>query len=403
MSWEGLQPTRIARFGGGVDWDDPTQIPVGLAAVCKNSSWRAESVFTRYGLRHSMTSPHNEDITGVDVLNTLEATPKQIGVVFGTNGLLYKENPPGSGTLVPVGTPVAPPTNAYMQDAIAYNRIYMSFTNLNKGLSIPIVLDGPSGTVDTISQTVIGGLWTPGTQYQLGDLVRTSSSAQRFFVCTLAGVAGPAEPQWPTLDGYFNGASFVTASITDPNGTSQWEEWTPGAVSFIPQPELNGVVSSVKGQAGAPGGTISAAQDVYIFVSYKNSRGETAWTGPYPFVNTAANDVLALRFQFNGEVPGPTVPYVFGAAGYGGPRMPQWFASVMGTTGNPSTLHGRRLRLLEGLGSGSGNREPVPYFLWTVWHHRSECSRVIVTSIPGATTAIITQSTAALSSQLFLE
>jgi hypothetical protein len=114
------------------------------------------------------------------------------------------------------------------------------------------------------------------------------------------------------------------------SGTSQWVEWTPGTVQFVPQPEAPEQIISVKGQAGAPAGSIAAAQDVYVCFAYQNANGESQWTTPIIFSNTAASDVLEVFFQKQNEVPGPTVPAVFGAAGYGGPRIPNWLISVLG-------------------------------------------------------------------------
>lgn len=114
------------------------------------------------------------------------------------------------------------------------------------------------------------------------------------------------------------------------NGISQWVEWTPGAQQFVPQPEAPSQIISVKGQAGAPAGTITAGKDVYVCFAYQNANGESQWTAPILFSNTAATDVLEVFFQKQNEVPGPTVAVAYNAAGYGGPRMPNWLISVLG-------------------------------------------------------------------------
>ena len=124
----------------------------------------------------------------------------------------------------------------------------------------------------------------------------------------------------------------VPAQITDPNGVSVWTEWTPGAAQFVPQPEAPELVLSVKGQTGAPTGTIAAGQDVYVCFAYQNANGESQWTAPILYSESVADDVIEVFFQKANEVPGPTAAAAYGAAGYGGPRLPQWLMSVLGLT-----------------------------------------------------------------------
>src|SRR5712671_1003648 len=45
---------RVSRWGGSVDWDHASQIPNGVATLCRNARFRAESVATRFGRKHSM-------------------------------------------------------------------------------------------------------------------------------------------------------------------------------------------------------------------------------------------------------------------------------------------------------------------------------------------------------------
>lgn len=122
----------------------------------------------------------------------------------------------------------------------------------------------------------------------------------------------------------------MPALASDPNGPSQWIEWTPGAQQFVPAPEAPTQILSIKGQLGAPVGTISSGQDVYVCFAFQNQNGESAWTVPIVFTNTASTDVLEVYFQKQNDNPGPTVAPAFNAAGYGGPRMPNWLLSVLG-------------------------------------------------------------------------
>jgi hypothetical protein len=426
MDFTGYVPFPDKELGGGADYDDPTQIPMGLAPICRNMRFRKRSVRVRDGYSHTMSyeiepstpSVPPFDMTGVEALDVLVNNPQQLVIAFDTNGDLLQETPVGSGTMVPLTVPIPLPTGASMQTAKAYNRIYMAFSNLLSALGPPQVIDGPTGVVSPVSQNPIGAIWTPGTYYLVGDVVRTSQNPSRWFRCIIPGAAGNIEPTWPTLDGYavvagphpvaniisvkggggignpiatvsstagmfvgdsitvagcsasaFNGTwiiraigtntitwtqavgfgtlsgtggtmtdttsgspGSVPAAATDPNGPSQWVEWTPGAAQFVPQPEAPELVISVKGQAGAPAGLIPSGQDVYVAFAYQNALGESQWTQPIVYENSVAADIIEVFFQQQNEVPGPTVPAAYGAAGYGGPRMPQWLISVLGLT-----------------------------------------------------------------------
>lgn len=427
MEFTGYTPYPDKELGGAANYDDATQIPMGLACIVRNMRFRRRSPRTRDGYLHTMLYQTGVgvpdipafDMTGVEAIDVLVNNPQQIVVASTSQGALLQETPTGGGVMAPLTPPIPlPAANVSMQTAKAYNRIYCAFSDLMNALAPPMVVDGPSGVVSPVSQNPIGAIWTPGRYALVGDVVRTSQNPNRWFRCIIPGTAGNVEPAWPTLDGYllpptptalisvtwhsffsggayavatvssttginvgdpiaiagcsnafFNGnwtvsiigtnqiqwlitgvgnqsgtggtvtdtslgvlVSSKSASVTDPNGPSQWVEWTPNAAQFLPPPEAPAQILSVKGQAGAPAGTISAAQDVYVCFAYQNANGESAWTQPIIFVNTAASDVLEVFFQKQNEVPGPTTAAVFGAAGYGGPRMPQWLIAVLNLT-----------------------------------------------------------------------
>jgi hypothetical protein len=218
MNWPGLKHQHaVERWGGSVDWDDETRIPNGVAVKSLNSRFRAESPGTRYGRRHTMTYPSSGGVTGLDVLNVLIDNPQQIPILFTDTGLLLRESPPGTKTLVPVNPPLVLPTNAYMQDTLAFNRIYMAMSDGQTGLIPPIVLDGPSGITSIAGQNPTGALWAQNTLYQVGDLVRAPDG--RWWRCTSAAssLTSATPPQWPLLNGYFAEANPI-ASIAYAGG-----------------------------------------------------------------------------------------------------------------------------------------------------------------------------------------
>jgi hypothetical protein len=511
MNFDGYIPFPDKELGGLANYDDATQIPMGLATVCRNMRFRKRSPRTRDGYQHTMSYAIGEDplipnlpafdITGVDALDVLVNNPQQVVVALTSQGTLLQESPAGSGAMTPVPLPIPLPSLAVpgisMQTAKAYNRIHMAFSDLMNALAPPMVLDGPTGVVSPISQNPIGAIWTPGRYYLPGDVVRTSQNPNRWFRCIVAGTAGNVEPTWPVLDGYleaggaptaailsvtinapshpayppghlypataivssvvgfvvggsitiagnsnslFNGTWIITvigtnsisfgmpvvrgtsasgtggtvtqstgsgvvanpAQAADPNGTSQWVEWTPGAAQFVPQPEAPEQILSIKGQAGAPAGTIASAQDVYVCFAYQNAAGESQWTAPIVFSNTAASDCLEVFFQKQNENPGPTAAAAYGAAGYGGPRMPQWLISVLGLTDPVLSWPGLQSLTVYVAAVATGATAPLSYYQYA--SRQPMYQPVVISSIPstGSTFAPRAIPTAAISSLPFI-
>jgi hypothetical protein len=205
---------------------------------------------------------------------------------------------------------------------------------------------------ETLTVEIINIELETGTAY---CVVASSTGLQVGDSVTVAGSSNPAfdgtyiltdvftnEVEWAQLGNESatggtltatNPITAVPAQVADPNGASQWVEWTPGAAQFVPQPEAPEQVISVKGQAGAPTGSIAAGIDVYICFAFQNTNGESQWTQPITYYSGGISaNVLEVFFQQQGEVPGPSAAAAFGAAGYGGPRMPQWLMSVLGLT-----------------------------------------------------------------------
>lgn len=363
MNFDNFKPFPIERFGGGVAWDDPTLTPNGLANVCRNSRFRARSIATRYGRRHTMTYAAAAAITGLDVLNVIGNNAQQIPVLFTSTGLLLKEFPSGSGTVVPVTgiTFVSPPAGAYMLTAMAYNNLYMSFSDLLTP-SAPAVMNGNTLQTSPVSQNPVGALWTPGRRYVPGDLVRLAQSTPRWFRCSTDGVAGAVEPTWPVADGYYGPGNLWNPSLVqDPNGTSIWEEWTPGLATYAPTPEAPVVIKSLRpGQSG----TIPAGRDVYVCFSY-GFIGESAWTAPIVFTNTQATDILSVYFRGT-----------FGAPGTGGPGMPKWLATLDG----PGPWNGQQLNVYVA-DVVTGAPAPTQYGLFAA--NQPKYAPVTIDSVPG--------------------
>jgi hypothetical protein len=126
LNFSGLTPAPIARFGGYVGSEDPTVLPLGIAAVAKNVRFQLTSVFTRYGLQTAMTSQNAVPISGLASLIYTPENPGetlfQVPMVFDTSGFLLVEQPAGSGKLIRVQGPlVTQPVNAHAIVTEAYN------------------------------------------------------------------------------------------------------------------------------------------------------------------------------------------------------------------------------------------------------------------------------------------
>ncbi len=62
INFDGFLPHECTRFGGLVDNDDPTVLPMGVAAVCKNCRFQLTTVATRFGLQTAMQGPNQAPI-----------------------------------------------------------------------------------------------------------------------------------------------------------------------------------------------------------------------------------------------------------------------------------------------------------------------------------------------------
>jgi hypothetical protein len=240
-------------------------------------------------------------------------------IIPGTAGNIEPTWPTLDGYLVPVaGNTVTNIISAVIQ---RYHKTLPDTIAVLTVASVSGMTVGDSITVAGNSLNAFNGTWT---------IVAIGTNTVSFFPTT--GVIGATGTGGTLTDTSSELPTSMPATATDPNGTSQWVEWTPGAAQFVPQPEAPELVISVKGQAGAPAGSIASGKDVYVCFAYQNAVGESQWTQPIIYSDSVAADVIEVFFQQQNENPGPTVPAAYGAAGYGGPRMPQWLISVLGLT-----------------------------------------------------------------------
>jgi hypothetical protein len=280
MNFEGFIPHEFTRFGGLVDNDDPTVLPMGVAAVCKNCRFQLTTVATRYGLQTALQGPNQAPISGLASLIYTPENPGetlfQVPMVFDTDGYLLVENPAGSGKLIRVQGPlVTQPANAHAIITEAYNRALITYSDL-KTPKAPINVYGLSTQqLDPYGQKPLGAPWLASTTYMVGEYVQPTVTGGNghLYRCVVAGATQPAEPAWPLAE---------NATVTD--GGVTWQELTPVLVSRLPAP--NGPQPT----RVASGGAFAAGRDIYLQMTYVNAQGESIASAPGILVNTNLHD-----------------------------------------------------------------------------------------------------------------
>ena len=295
MNFDGFTPHEFTRFGGLVDNDDPTVLPMGVAAVCRNCRFQLTTVATRYGLQTALQSPNQAAISGLAGLIYTPENPGetlfQVPMVFDTDGFLLIEKPVGSGHLVRVQGPlVTQPTNAHALMTQAYNRALISYSDLKTPKAPINVYSLSTQQLDPYGQKPLGAAWLASTAYLVGEYVQPTATGGNghLYRCTVAGSTTATEPTWPLTE---------NATVTD--GGVTWEELTPVLVNRLPAP--NGPQPTRL----AGGGTFAAGRDVYLQITYLNPLGESIPSAAGILVNTNPND--AARF---------TVPTLASLAGW---------------------------------------------------------------------------------------
>ncbi len=295
MNFEGFLPHEFTRFGGLVDNDDPTVLPMGVAAVCKNCRFQLTTVATRYGLQTALQGPNQAAITGLASLIYTPENPGetvfQVPMVFDTDGYLLVESPAGSGRLVRVQGPlVIQPASAHAIVTEAYNRALIAYSDL-KTPKAPINVYGLSTQqLDPYGQKLLGAPWLASTPYLVGEYVQPTVTGGNghLYRCLAAGTTSGTEPSWPLTE---------NATLTD--GSVTWQELTPVLVNRLPAPNS----PQLTRVAGA--GTFTAGRDIYLEMTYLNAQGESIASAPGILVNTNLHDAA----QF-------TVPSLSSLAGW---------------------------------------------------------------------------------------
>lgn len=308
MQWYG-KPVVFNRFLGQVDQDDPTNLPAGLACVCRNTDFTRDSpgvtcAVTRAGLNLAMQGVAKSPSTGgVFFAYTPELpteTRFEMPVLFDLAGNLQREWPVGAGRLnkIPASATFTPPANAHMIATPIANKVAMAFSDLKTAASGWAVLDPKAVQNKAANQLNPGGMkpvgwtWQPLTQVAVGEYCTPPSPVTgngHTYRCIQAGTTAAAagSDYFPTAE-----------SATFNDGTAVWQEATMVLANRLPTPPAPVLTL----QAGT--GTFPANQDVYVFLTLVNQQGETVAGVVAMITTTAANQSVLATIPALAALPG---------------------------------------------------------------------------------------------------
>ncbi len=294
MNFDGFTPHEFTRFGGLVDNDDPTVLPMGVAAVCRNCRFQLTTVATRYGLQTALQGPNQAPITG---LASLIYTPETVGetlfqapLLFDSDGFVLVEQPAGSGRLVRVQGPlVNPPAQAHATVTEAYNRALLAYSDLRTPLAPLNVYSLRTQKLDPYGQKPLGGAWLPGTAYVVGEYVQPAVTGGNghLYRCSAAGTTLSTEPAWP-----------LTENGTVTEGSITWVEATPVLANRLPSP------AGPQPTRQTGGGTFAAGRDLYLSMTFVNAQGESIASAPGILLNTVLHDAAQFTVPALTSLPG---------------------------------------------------------------------------------------------------
>ena len=319
----GATPYAIERFTSLVEQDDPTNLPLGVAAVCREMKFHLTAVRSRDGVNKLLGNcPVGFDLgTGFPVTGGYDfkfsgngvLPDKEVPLVFDQNGNLFIESPPGSGIMVNVltqqaqltttPTNVVPPAASFLQATQTQNRAFLNWNDISQGFSLNAALsalnavyDLNTGILDPNGVKPVGAQWQPNTAYIVGEVVTPSPAKAngKWFRCTTPGTSGPNEPNWNAGD----------RATTNDSAPLVWTENTMIFSTVLPEPSSlitvgggsaiasldtpsSGLSASV---TRSNGGAFAAGRDVYLAITLTNGTGETTPVGGLVFRNTSAND-----------------------------------------------------------------------------------------------------------------
>jgi hypothetical protein len=300
----------FSRWLGLVDEDDPTNLPMGCAALSQNCRFNLTEIETRYGVQTAIQGKNASPISGLlGCAYTPESATQayfQAILLYDYLGSLQIENPTGTGRTVPISNPIVTlPAKSHMIGAQAYNRAWMGFSNLLTPTAFPSVYDLYTKQLYPYGMKPVGFGWYAGAKVLVGECCTPSQlqsgvpvpvSNGHLYICIQAGTLGQNQPVWPLNEG---------GTVAD--GGAIWKEQTPVMANRLPAP-----ASPVL--ALAAGGSIGTGLDVYVAITLINQQGESTAGTPAKITTIAAgttvNVTLPTLGSMVGWIRGLPVPYV---------------------------------------------------------------------------------------------
>lgn len=284
---------------GQVDQDDPTNLPVGCAAVCRNTDFTRDASgivpWTRAGNCMIMRGEKSPGTGLWDFQYEPEAADDpffQMPLLFHLNGVLEREYPVGTGRMVAVPDGLFTlPENSHKIDCQAGNKVFSAYSDLKQPTAGLSGFDPKTLDVDPMGMKPYGWRWLPKTLVYAGEVATPSnSSAGPFgnghtYQAQNTATTGANEPAWP-----------LTESGTVVDGGVTWKELTMVIANRLPAPPPPTLTQEA-------GGAFPAADDVYVALTLVNGVGETLASTPAIFTNSVLNMALQANFP-KASLPG---------------------------------------------------------------------------------------------------
>lgn len=288
------QQSVISRFLGLCNADDPTNLPVGVAADCRNCAFDLISVRTRDGINTTMQGINKSPIVGlIGALYTPETETEsffQLPMIYDMAGSLQYEQPVGTGRMKAFTYDLlTPPVGSQMVAIQTYNKVFAAFSNLQIPLSGMATIDPKTKSVWPYGMKPWGWQWLASQPVLVGEMAcpSTQSGNGHTYRCIQAGKTGIVEPNWPLTEG---------ATFTD--GTARWQEYTAVLANRL-SPPASPTLSITVGP-----GTIPAAKDVYIVNTMVNAQGESLPSIPVFITTVSATSEVNVPIPTLAQLPG---------------------------------------------------------------------------------------------------
>lgn len=335
MDFGDATPQPVPRFGSVVTWDNPNQLPLGLATSVRNCRYTAQSIGTRWGFTNRLKfGAQGSSLSGLTALRYLAANNSgqefiNLLAYTATDGNIWSAQPFIQGSVAQLSTDALMAvmnlpriTGLNPRLTQAFNKGFVAQGDLTSGVGFPLIFDPAGQTLDQASDKPFGTPWTPATRYRVGQMVSPSTFetyglpvengvwiakvTNHLYRVTTAGISDAVtQPTWPTT----TGGVVVSGTVT-------FTEYTPTAGAGLPDP-FAPITPSTAVDGSSP---ILDQATVFVVLTYVTAQGES--------INDLTTSQGALDttkvLQFKNVTGGPvdltvTMPPIPAALAAGGP------------------------------------------------------------------------------------